>query len=67
MKFIENRIREYLEENAVPVVGLREGGWIDVEGEVARLAGPHPARLFRRDREPEEVPPGDDLREAMER
>lgn len=63
----ETRIREYLEENEVPVVGLREGGWIEVAGDVARLAGPHPARVFRRDRDPEEVPPGDDLREAIER
>ena len=63
----ETRIREFLEENALPVVGLREGGWIEVDGEIARLAGPHPARLFRRGREPEEVPPGGDLREAMDR
>lgn len=63
----EERIREYLEENDSAVLGLREGSWVAVEDEVARLEGPRPARLFRRDREPEEVPPGADLREALAR
>jgi dipeptidase E len=63
----EERLREYLEENDVPVVGLREGSWIAVEGEAARLEGPRPARLFRRGRDPEEVEPGCDLAGALAR
>jgi dipeptidase E len=61
----ETRIREYHEEDDTPVVGLREGSWIRVEGAAAVLEGPRPARLFRRGRDPEEVSPGTDLGEAI--
>jgi len=61
----ETRIREFHEENATPVVGLREGSWLEVEGtggaQVARLGGPHHARLFVRGAEPRELPPGTDV------
>ncbi len=57
----EDRLREYLEENEIPVVGLREGAWIRVERGTATLAGPTTARVFRRGREPVEVAPGSDL------
>jgi dipeptidase E len=54
----EDRLREYLEENALPVLGLREGAWLEVLGEAATLAGERGARLFRRGREPEELAAG---------
>lgn len=54
----EERIREFLEENATPVVGLREGAMLRVEEETITLAGDKPARIFRRGAEPEELPPG---------
>lgn len=54
----EERLREYLEENETPVVGLREGAWIEVAGQAATLAGRRGARLFRRGAAPCEVPPG---------
>lgn len=61
----ETRIREFHEENDTPVVGLREGSWLVVEGiggsQVARLGGPHPARYFARGAEPRELPPGTDV------
>jgi dipeptidase E len=57
----EDRIREYLEENELPVVGLREGAMLRVEGAAVRLAGTTGARLFRRHAEPVEHSPGDDL------
>jgi dipeptidase E len=57
----ETRLREYLEENRVPVVGLREGAWIRVEGEALTLGGSNGARIFRRDAEPEERRSGDSL------
>jgi len=54
----EERLREYLEENETPVLALREGAWLRVEGDRARLEGAKGARIFRRDAEPEEVAPG---------
>jgi dipeptidase E len=60
----EQRIVEFLEENDRVVVGLREGGWIRVEGDRGRLGGLNGARIFRRGAAPEERPAGaaiDDL------
>ncbi|MFN8093082.1 MAG: dipeptidase PepE [Vicinamibacteria bacterium] len=57
----ETRIREFLEENDVPVVGLREGAMLRVEGESVSLKGLAGARIFRRGQDPVEAGPGDDL------
>jgi len=60
----EQRLVEFLEENDRVVVGLREGGWIRVEGDRGWLGGAKGARIFRRGAEPEERGPGaalDDL------
>jgi len=57
----ETRIREFHEMNDRVVVGLREGGWLKVEGEKAWLGGSSPARIFRRGKEPQEVLPGFDV------
>jgi len=57
----EERILQFLEENATPVVGLREGSFIRQMGSIAELKGPHMARVFRRDFPPVEVGPGTDL------
>jgi len=57
----EDRLREYLEENDRLVVGLREGAWLEVEGEAVRLSGRAGARLFQRGRAPEDVEPGTSL------
>jgi len=54
----EERIREFLEENDTPVVGLREGAMLRVEDGVVTLVGDRPARIFRRGSEPVELPPG---------
>jgi dipeptidase E len=53
----ETRIREFHEENATPVVGLREGAILRVEGESVLLKGQAGARIFRRGEEPVEVLP----------
>jgi dipeptidase E len=53
----EERLVQYLEENATPVVGLREGCMIRVEQGVHRLQGRTNARIFRRGFEPVEVSP----------
>lgn len=60
----EERIRQFHEENDSPVVGLREGAMLWVEGEVMSLLGVSGARIFRQGEEPVEVEPGarlDDL------
>jgi dipeptidase E len=54
----ETRIREFLEENDRPVVGLREGAMLSVDGDGVVLKGQKGARIFRRGAEPVEVEPG---------
>jgi dipeptidase E len=53
----ETRIREFHEENATPVVGLREGAILRVDAGAVVLKGVAGARLFRRGEEPVEVMP----------
>lgn len=62
----QQRIEEFLEENDRVVVGLREGGWIRVEGDRGHLGGLHGARIFRRGAAPEERAPGDSLDDLLE-
>lgn len=62
----EDRIREFLEENDVAVLGLREGGWLRIEGTTGRLEGAG-ARVFRRGRPPEERVPGAALDDLLAR
>jgi dipeptidase E len=57
----ETRLREFHEENDTPVIGLREGAMLRVEGESVLLKGRAGARVFRRGLEPVEVEPGTDL------
>ena len=54
----EQRLVQFLEENDVPVVGLREGGMLRIEGDSITLKGSAGARLFRRGVEPVEIGPG---------
>ena len=63
----EDRLREYLEENEAPVVGLREGAWLRREGVSLRLDGRNGARLFRRGSAPEELAPGAALDRLLSR
>ena len=53
----EERILQFLEENDAPVVGLREGAMVRVEGESITLKGITGARVFRQGIAPEEVKP----------
>lgn len=57
----EQRLREYHEMNALPVVGLREGSLLRREGDALELRGTIGARLLQAGREPVEVVPGDRL------
>lgn len=54
----ETRVREFLEENATPVVGLREGCVLRVTDDAVTLAGEKTARIFKPGEEPFEAPPG---------
>ncbi len=42
----ETRIKEYLHQNTIPVVGLREGSWLEVKDETIYLRGCFSARIF---------------------
>ena len=54
----EQRLREYLEENEVPVIAIREPAIIRAEADVVTLEGTAGARVFRRGQEPYEIEPG---------
>ncbi|GCD80049.1 dipeptidase E [Schleiferia thermophila] len=54
----EQRILEFHHFNPQPVIGLREGSWIQVSDKLFELKGPYTARLFRRDSIPIELEPG---------
>jgi dipeptidase E len=57
----EERLRQFHEENEAPVVGLREGAMLRVEGGRVVLKGAAGARVFRRGQEPVEELPGAEL------
>jgi dipeptidase E len=50
------RIAEFLEENDVPVLGLREGSWLRISGSTATIGGLAGGRLFTRNAEPRDLP-----------
>ncbi len=51
----ETRILEFLQLNAEPVIGLREGSWLEVKGDSIILKGALTARVFKRNETPYEV------------
>ncbi len=57
----ETRIKEFHQLNAIPVVGLREGSWLEVKGEVITLGGTLTARVFLQGKEPFEIETGSEL------
>jgi dipeptidase E len=57
----ETRIKEFHAFNEIPVLGLREGSWLEVSGEKILLKGNLTARLFRQSHETEEFHPETDL------
>jgi len=46
----ETRIKEYHVFNTTSVLGLREGSWLEVNGELIILKGDFSARLFQKDK-----------------
>ena len=57
----ETRINEFHHYNPQPVLGLREGSWLDVSGKTIILKGNLQARLFLQGKEPIELEVGTDL------
>lgn len=58
----ETRIKEFHAFNSPPVVGLREGSWLAVNGDSIILKGTLSARIFEYDKAPYEVHPGTELK-----
>lgn len=57
----ETRINEFHAFNNTPVLGLREGSWLEVKGSSITLKGTLQARLFMPNQTPEEIESGTDL------
>ena len=53
----ETRINEFHQFNSQPVLGLREGSWLEVNGNHIILRGELTARLFLQQQKPVELPP----------
>lgn len=57
----ETRINEFHQFNSQPVVGLREGSWLEVMGDSIKLKGNLTARIFTRNNVAYEVKPETEL------
>lgn len=51
----ETRIKEYHAHNTAPVMGLREGSWLEVKGTMVKLQGTLSARIFEQGKTPYEI------------
>lgn len=54
----QTRIKEFHKFNTLPVIGLREGSWLEVNGNDTALKGKYPARIFEQNKEPYELASG---------
>lgn len=54
----ETRIKEFLIQNEIKVVGLREGNWIRRLGDEIRVEGSQLTRIFENGKEPYEIESG---------
>jgi len=57
----ETRIKEFHAFNSIPVLGLREGSWLEVKGDKITLKGNLQARLFLPNEAPKELETESDL------
>ncbi|WP_294299713.1 dipeptidase PepE [uncultured Chryseobacterium sp.] len=57
----ETRIKEFLTQNDIKVVGLREGNWIRRTGDRITVEGTELTRIFEKNREPYEIEAGSEL------
>lgn len=51
----ETRINEFHSQNTIPVIGLREGSWLEVNGDQIQLKGEYFARVFEQGKAAYEV------------
>lgn len=58
----ETRIIEFLHQNTTPVIGLREGSWIEVNHEEIHLRGKLKARIFESPNQIYEIQPNHSLK-----
>ncbi|MFC4636252.1 dipeptidase PepE [Dokdonia ponticola] len=54
----ETRIKEFHAHNHIPVIGLREGSWLEVLDNAITLRGTPTARVFEKDKVPYEITSG---------
>jgi len=57
----ETRIKEFLTQNDLKVVGLREGNWIRKIGSKITVEGSELTRIFEKNKEPYEIKPDTEL------
>ena len=57
----ETRIKEFLTQNNIKVVGLREGNWIRKVGTKITVEGNQLTRIFEKDKQPYEIEAGSEL------
>ena len=57
----ETRIKEFHTLNTQPVIGLREGSWLEVSGDKITLKGKPEARIFKPEKVPFEIETGTSL------
>ncbi len=57
----ETRLHEFHEENDVPVLGIREGCWLNIKDNKGEVQGENGAVLFRRDQNPVPLNAGDGI------
>jgi dipeptidase E len=57
----ETRIREFQVQQPLPVVGLREGSWIRVKGDMITLEGTESAKIFEAGKEAYELSVGKEI------
>jgi len=57
----ETRIKEFHSLNTIPVLGLREGSWLEVKENNITLKGKLFARVFEKDKTPYEIETGSSL------
>ncbi|SFD15990.1 dipeptidase PepE [Algibacter pectinivorans] len=59
----ETRIKEFHHYNTQPVIGLREGSWLEVKNDSIILKGDLTARIFEYNKTPYEVTPETELKQ----
>ncbi|WP_274476112.1 dipeptidase PepE [Mangrovimonas aestuarii] len=59
----ETRIKEFHKFNSQPVIGLREGSWLEVNGNSIVLKGDLNARIFEQEQDAYEIEPNTELKE----